>query len=149
MDLRPGPEQPARGARRDAQGQAQRGRATVHAQATIDYANVEQEKAALIDLAEDGMSVQFGKKLPPLGKVYFQFRLPDQTLSIRLSAKVMWQDWKGRAGLQFVDVPKASRRLLDDFLGPIYPKNPRELRSMTSPWRSKSLCARRGRRWRR
>jgi CheY-like chemotaxis protein len=97
-------------------------RATVHAQATIDYANVEQERAALIDLAEDGMSVQFGKKLPPLGKVYFQFRLPDQTPSIRLSAKVVWQDWKGRAGLQFVDVPKASRRLLDDFLGANLPK---------------------------
>ena len=97
-------------------------RATVHAQATIDYANVEQERAALIDLAEDGMSVQFGKKLPPLGKVYFQFRLPDQTPSIRLSAKVVWQDWKGRAGLQFVDVPKTSRRLLDDFLGANLPK---------------------------
>ncbi len=94
-----------------------KGRATVHAQATIDYANVEQEKAALIDLAEEGMSVQFGKKLPPVGKVYFQFRLPGQTANIRLSAKVVWQDWKGRAGLQFVDVPKASRRLLDEFLG--------------------------------
>jgi len=94
-----------------------KGRATVHTQATIEYANVEQEKAALIDLAEDGMSVQFGKKLPPIGKVYFQFRLPGQTANIRLSGKLVWQDWKGRAGLQFVDVPKASRRLLDDFLG--------------------------------
>jgi hypothetical protein len=93
-----------------------KGRATVHAQATIDYANVEQEKAALIDLAEEGMSVQFGKKLPPVGKVYFQFRLPGQMANIRLSGKVVWQDWKGRAGLQFVDVPTASRRLLDEFL---------------------------------
>src|SRR4029077_2616066 len=38
-------------------------RATVHAHATVDYANAQQEKATLIDLAEDGMSVQFGKKL--------------------------------------------------------------------------------------
>jgi CheY-like chemotaxis protein len=92
-------------------------RATVHAQATIDYANVERERATLIDLAEDGMSVQFGQKLPPVSKVYFQFRLPDQAANIRLSGQVMWQDWKGRAGVQFVDVPKASRRLLADFLG--------------------------------
>ena len=92
-------------------------RAKVHAQATIDYANVEREKAALIDLAEDGMSVQFGKKLPPVGKVYFQFRLPGQTANVRLSGKVVWQDWKGRAGVQFADVPKSSRRLLNDFLG--------------------------------
>jgi CheY-like chemotaxis protein len=92
-------------------------RASVHAHATIDYANVEQEKATLIDLAKDGMQVQFGKKLPPVSKVYFQFKLPEQAIHIRLSGQVVWQDWKGRAGIQYVDVPKASRRLLDDFLG--------------------------------
>jgi CheY-like chemotaxis protein len=91
-------------------------RATVHAHATIDYANVEQERATLIDLAEEGMSVQFGKRLPPVSKVYFQFKLPGQATNIRLSGQVMWQDWKGRAGVQFADVPKASRRLLADFL---------------------------------
>jgi DNA-binding NarL/FixJ family response regulator len=91
-------------------------RATVHAHATIDYANVQQEQATLIDLAQDGMSVQFGKKLPPVSKVYFQFTLPGQTANVRLSGQVIWQDWKGRAGIQFVDVPKASRRLLTDFL---------------------------------
>jgi len=91
-------------------------RATVHAQATIDYANVEQERATLIDLAQDGMSVQFGKKLPPTSKVYFQFKVPGQSANIRLSGQVVWQDWNGRAGVQFVDVPKASRRMLTDFL---------------------------------
>jgi CheY-like chemotaxis protein len=97
-------------------------RAPVHAQATIDYANVEQEKATLIDLAENGMSVQFGQKLPPVNKVYFQFKLPGQTTNIRLSGQVMWQDWKGRAGVQFADVPQASRRLLADFLAANLPK---------------------------
>lgn len=91
-------------------------RATVHTHATIDYANVQQEKATLIDLAEEGMAVQFGKKLPPVNKVYFQFQLPGQSVSVRLSGQVAWQDWKGRAGIQFVDVPKTSRRLLDEFL---------------------------------
>jgi DNA-binding NarL/FixJ family response regulator len=91
-------------------------RASVHAHATVDYANVEQEKATLVDLAQDGMSVRFGKKLPPTSKVYFQFRLPGQSANIRLSGQVIWQDWNGRAGVHFVDVPKASRRLLADFL---------------------------------
>lgn len=91
-------------------------RAAVHAQATIDYANVEQEKATLIDLAENGMSVQFGQRLPPVEKVYFQFKLPGQSASIRLSGQVVWQDWKGRAGVQFADVPKTSRRLLSEYL---------------------------------
>ena len=97
--------------------------ATVHTQATIDYANVQQERATLVDLAQDGMQVRFGKKLPPTSKVYFQFKLPQQTSSVRLSGQVVWQDWNGRAGVQFVDVPKASRKLITDFLAASLPSN--------------------------
>jgi CheY-like chemotaxis protein len=97
-------------------------RTAVHTHASIDYANIEREKATLIDLAADGMSVQFGKKIPPVSKVYFQFHLPDQATSVRLSGQVVWQDWNGRAGIQFVDVPKSSRRLLSEFLDANLPK---------------------------
>ena len=91
-------------------------RAQVHTHATIDYAGVEQAKATLVDLAEDGMAVNFGKRLPPTCKVYFQFQLPGQSATVRLSGQVMWQDWNGRAGIQFVDVPQASRRILTEWL---------------------------------
>jgi CheY-like chemotaxis protein len=91
-------------------------RASVHAHATVDYANVQQEKATLIDLGHDGMAVTFGKKLPPTSKVYFQFQLPGQKSSVRLSGQLVWQDWNGRGGVQFVDVPKSSRRLLTEYL---------------------------------
>jgi CheY-like chemotaxis protein len=91
-------------------------RATVHTHATIDYAGGEQAKATLVDLAEDGMAVSFGKRLPPTCKVYFQFQLPGQTASVRLSGLVVWQDWNGRAGVQFVDVPQTSRRILREWL---------------------------------
>jgi CheY-like chemotaxis protein len=92
-------------------------RTTVHAHATIDYDNVERERATLVDLAEDGMAVQFGNRVPPTSRIYFQFKLPGQTSVVRLSGQVVWQDWKGRAGIQFADVPRSSRRLLDQFLG--------------------------------
>jgi DNA-binding NarL/FixJ family response regulator len=91
-------------------------RTAVHAHATVDYSSFEQEKATLVDLAEGGMSVLFGKKLPPTSKVYFQFKLPEQKSSVRLSGVLVWQDWNGRGGVQFVDVPKASRRLVDEYL---------------------------------
>jgi CheY-like chemotaxis protein len=91
-------------------------RAKVHTQATIDYAGTEKAKATLVNLAEDGMAVNFGKKLPPTCKVYFQFQLPGQTANVRLSGQVMWQDWNGRAGIQFVDVPQSSRRVLQEWL---------------------------------
>jgi DNA-binding NarL/FixJ family response regulator len=102
-------------------------RAAVHAHATVDYANVQHEKATLVDVAQDGIQVRFGKKIPPTGKVYFQFQLPGQSTSVRLSGQVIWQDWNGRAGIQFMDVPKASRRLLTDFLSAHLPsKNEKE-----------------------
>jgi CheY-like chemotaxis protein len=91
-------------------------RAVVHAHATIDYAGIEHERATLVDLAEDGMAVNFGKRLPPTCKVYFQFQLPGQTATVRLSGQVVWQDWNGRAGIQFVDVPQSSRRILGTWL---------------------------------
>jgi CheY-like chemotaxis protein len=97
-------------------------RAVVHTHATVDYANVEKERATLVNLAGNGMLVLFGKKLPPTSKVYFQFRLPGQVSSVRLSGQLMWQDWNGRGGVQFVDVPKASRKLLDEFLDAHLPK---------------------------
>jgi hypothetical protein len=106
-------------------------RAAVHTHATVDYANVEQDKATLIDLAQDGMSVLFGKKLPPTSKVYFQFKLPGQTASIRLSGQLMWQDWNGRGGVQFLDVPKTSRRMLEEFLGANLPQKTPELADVT------------------
>ena len=97
-------------------------RAAVHTHATVDYANVQQEKATLVNLAQDGMAVLFGKKLPPTSKVYFQFKLPGQSASVRLSGQVVWQDWNGRGGVQFVDVPKTSRKLLIEFLAVHLPK---------------------------
>ena len=97
-------------------------RAVVHTHATVDYATIQQEKATLVNLAPGGMAVLFGKKLPPTSKVYFQFKLPGQSASVRLSGQVVWQDWNGRGGVQFVDVPKASRKLLDEFLGARLPK---------------------------
>lgn len=98
-------------------------RAAVHTHAMVDYANVQQEKATLVDLAQDGMQVRFGKKIPSTGKVYFQFKLPSQSSTVRLSGQLIWQDWNGRAGVQFVDVPKTSRRLMDDFLSANLPRH--------------------------
>jgi CheY-like chemotaxis protein len=106
-------------------------RAPVHTHATVDYANMEQEKATLVDLAEDGMAVLFGRKLPPTSKVYFQFQLPGQKSSVRLSGQVLWQEWNGRAGIQFVDVPKTSRRLLNEYLNANLPKSSEPLPLVT------------------
>ena len=91
-------------------------RVAAHAKAALDYANVENVPATLVDLSEDGTAVQSERKLPPDCRVYFQFALPGHTSIIRLSGEVVWQDAAGRVGMRFVNVPSSSRRVLSNWI---------------------------------
>lgn len=91
-------------------------RVGVHAKVALDYANVENVPATLIDLSEEGSAVQSENKLPPDCRVYFQFALPGHTSMIRLSGEMVWQDATGRVGMRFVNVPTTSRRVLRNWL---------------------------------
>jgi CheY-like chemotaxis protein len=93
-----------------------RTRIPVQADTSITYADKENVPAALLDVSEDGISLQSENKLPPYGKVYFQFALPGNASLIRLSGEVMWQDSSGRVGIRFAQVPGVSRRLLNHWL---------------------------------
>lgn len=92
------------------------GRVAVHADVALDYANVENVPATLIDLSEEGSALQSEKKLPPDCRVYFQFALPGHTSTIRLSGEMVWQDSAGRVGMRFINVPTSSRRVLRNWL---------------------------------
>ena len=91
-------------------------RTAVHADVSLDYANVEKVPATLIDLSEEGSALQSEKKLPPDCRVYFQFALPGHTSLIQLSGEMVWQDSTGRVGMRFVNVPTTSRRVLRNWL---------------------------------
>jgi len=91
-------------------------RVAVHAGVKLDYANVENVPATLVDLSEEGSALQSQKKLPPDCRVYFQFALPGHTSVIRMSAEVVWQDATGRVGMRFLNVPTSSRRVLRNWL---------------------------------
>jgi PilZ domain len=72
--------------------------------------------ATLLDLSEDGLAIQAERRLPPRCKVYFQFNLPGEKSSVRLSGDVVWQDSSGRVGIRFVDVPQTSRRTMNEWI---------------------------------
>ena len=93
-----------------------RSRVSVQASASLDYANVENVPATLLDLSDDGTALQSDRKLPPDCRVYFQFALPGHTSLIRLSGEVVWRDSEGRVGMRFVTVPTSSRRVLSNWL---------------------------------
>jgi CheY-like chemotaxis protein len=91
-------------------------RIAVHANAALDYANAEKVPATLIDLSEEGTALQSEKKLPPDCRVYFEFALPGHTSLVRLSGELVWQDFTGRVGMRFVNVPTSSRKVLRNWL---------------------------------
>jgi CheY-like chemotaxis protein len=91
-------------------------RVGVHADASLDYSNVEKVPATLIDLSEEGTALQSEKKLPPDCRVYFEFALPGHTSLVRLAGEVVWQDFTGRVGMRFVNVPSSSRKVLRNWL---------------------------------
>ncbi|MGH9503959.1 MAG: PilZ domain-containing protein [Terriglobales bacterium] len=91
-------------------------RIALHAPASITYANAENVAATLLDLSEDGLAIQAERRLPPRCKVYFQFNLPGEKSSVRLSGDVVWQDSSGRVGIRFVDVPQTSRRTMNEWI---------------------------------
>ncbi len=91
-------------------------RVSLHAPASITYASAENVVATLLDLSEDGLSIQSEQRLPPRCKVYFQFNLPGDKSVVRLSGDVVWQDASGRVGIRFADVPRTSRRTLNEWI---------------------------------
>jgi hypothetical protein len=91
-------------------------RIALHAPASITYPNAENVAATLLDLSEDGLAIQSERRLPPRCKVYFQFNLPGEKSSVRLSGDVVWQDSSGRVGIRFVDVPQTSRRTMNEWI---------------------------------
>ena len=93
-----------------------RPRVPVQANTSITYDDQENVPAALVDLSDDGIAIRSKNKLPPYSKVYFHFVLPGNTSPVRLSGEVMWQDSSGRVGIRFAQVPKTSRRLVNEWL---------------------------------
>jgi CheY-like chemotaxis protein len=91
-------------------------RTPVSAQAKFDHPGALDQPATLLDLSDSGTALTSNAKVPPACKVYFQFSLPGQHQTVRLSGEVAWQDALGRAGIRFVDVPQSSRRVINAWL---------------------------------
>jgi CheY-like chemotaxis protein len=91
-------------------------RVPVNANASIAYANIDNVWVKLADVSEEGIAILSKQKLPARCKVYFQFSLPGNSSTVRLSGEVMWQDSSGRVGIRFVDLPKTSRRVVSEWL---------------------------------
>ena len=91
-------------------------RIPLNSPASVAYPGAGELSTTLNDLSEGGTSLTTSNRIPPACKVYFAFALPGQQQLVRLSGEVAWQDSTGRTGIRFLDVPQASRRLMQAWL---------------------------------
>jgi c-di-GMP-binding flagellar brake protein YcgR len=91
-------------------------RSPLNSSANVAYPGAPELNAVLADLSEGGTAIHTAKRIPNTCKVYFEFALPGQKQLVRLSGEVAWQDSSGRTGIRFLDVPQASRRLMQTWL---------------------------------
>jgi c-di-GMP-binding flagellar brake protein YcgR len=91
-------------------------RRRVSSTANVSYPGAPELNATMVDLSDGGVMITTRNRLPKSGKVYFEFALPGQQKLVRLSGEVAWQDASGCSGIRFLDVPQASRRLIQAWL---------------------------------
>lgn len=91
-------------------------RTPVFSSSNVAYPGAPELNAVLTDLSNGGTSLQSASRIPSNCKVYFEFALPGQQQLVRLSGEVAWQDASGRTGIRFLDVPQASRHLMQTWL---------------------------------
>lgn len=91
-------------------------RTSVSLTANVGLPGAPELGAVLTSLSAGGTALQTAKFLPSSCKVYFEFALPGERNLVRLSGEVAWQDSSGRTGIRFLNVPQASRRVMDTWL---------------------------------
>ena len=70
----------------------------------------------ILDLSDQGMSMQTEMPVEPRRAVFLQFSLHDPDLYVETTGYVAWADALGRAGVRFSDLPGDARQRLQEWL---------------------------------
>jgi PilZ domain-containing protein len=84
---------------------------------TLAHVNIDTANGAILrDLSEFGIAMQTVTPLTPDQPVQVRFDLPSPKLRIEAAGRIAWTDSWGQAGVQFVDLPERSQRLLKEWV---------------------------------
>ncbi len=72
--------------------------------------------ALVLDLNEEGMSLQVPEPLPPVPSVPFRFVLPGTSYMVEETGDMIWADDSGRIGMLYSQLSAASRKHLKTWL---------------------------------
>jgi putative methionine-R-sulfoxide reductase with GAF domain len=88
----------------------------VYASFNGPQASMVVDLSELLDLHEEGFSVQTGEMLEVNRPVALTLDLPETRAFIHGSGQVVWSDSSGRGGIRFSTLPEGSHRLLREWL---------------------------------
>jgi hypothetical protein len=84
---------------------------------TLAHVNLDAANGAILrDLSEFGIAMQTVTPLTPEQQVHLRFDLPSPRVRIEAAGRIAWTDSWGQAGVQFVDLPERSQRLLKEWV---------------------------------
>ena len=84
---------------------------------TLAHVNLDAANGAILrDLSEFGIAMQTVTPLAPDQQVQLRFELPAPRVRIEAAGRIAWTDSWGQAGVQFVDLPERSQRLLKEWV---------------------------------
>ncbi len=97
--------------------------------------------ALVVDVTEQGLSLQAAEGLTPLRRVPLRFLLPGTSQVIHATADFIWADGNGRAGLFFSKIAPACRRDLQVWLKKRAAKRSEAVRVLLEPQRNTQAAA--------
>src|ERR1700687_3902350 len=71
----------------------------------------------ILDLSEQGVSMQTVVPLEAEQRVKLRLDLPDSEASLETTGYIAWADALGRAGVRFSELPEEARQRLEEWLG--------------------------------
>jgi hypothetical protein len=84
---------------------------------TLAYVNLDQTNGGVIrEVSEAGVAVQAVAPLSVNQQVQLRFELLSPRTRVETTGRVVWADSMGQAGLEFLELPTRTRRLLKDWL---------------------------------
>jgi PilZ domain len=84
---------------------------------SLAHVNLDATSGAILrDLSEFGIAMQTVTPLALDQQVQLRFDLPSPRVRIEAAGRIAWTDSWGQAGVQFVDLPEPSQRLLKEWV---------------------------------
>jgi hypothetical protein len=88
-----------------------------HKTRTLTHVNLDVANGAILrDLSEFGIAMQTVTPLAPDQSVHLRFELPAPRVRIEVAGRIAWTDSWGQAGVQFLNLPQRSERLLKEWI---------------------------------